>query len=143
MSTAPRPTTRYFEFPDDAGDSFKSGLSTDGLSTDQAVAHHRMSGYGAFEGVCILHHRETRLTRPTRLEPDPLAITRSHKATKPRRDGRMEQNDRGKRLVSTPQRKDGLLPVSAANSARILRGFVAWCESLFTIFGVTRPEKPT
>jgi|GEM_PF-6548950 len=40
----------------------------------------------------------------------------------------MEQNDRGKRLVSKPERKDGLLPVSAANSARILCGFVAWCE---------------
>jgi len=37
----------------------------------------------------------------------------------------MEQNDRGKRLVSTPERKGGLLPVSAGNSARMLRGFVA------------------
>gem|GEM_PF-6269044 len=26
-----------------------------------------MSGYGAFESVGILHHREMRLTRPTRL----------------------------------------------------------------------------
>jgi len=36
----------------------------------------------------------------------------------------MEQNERAKRLVSTPERKGGMLPVSAANSARILRGFV-------------------
>ena len=44
-----------------------------------------MSGYGAFEGVCILHYRETRLTRPTRLKcqhalvltQEPEALTRS------------------------------------------------------------------